>query len=117
MDRDVETDAATPDEKPLDWWHRDHPTFLALAGFFTGMLFVTIVPGAFAGILRLFFRYDHAESLFPLIGVVLVVPVGLVANPRTRRFGAYMWIGMVLTALVALGVASLILYYLVQHKH
>ena len=115
MDRDAEQHAATPGEDPpVDWWHRDHPTFLALSGFFTGMLFVTIVPGGFVGLLRLLFRYDTAEALFPLIAIVLVVPVALVANARTRRFGIYMWIGMLLTALVALGVTSLVRYYLVQ---
>jgi hypothetical protein len=114
------TDAAPGSQRErgtVDWWHHDHPTFTALSGFFTGMLFVTIVPGGFIGLLRLLFRYDTAESLFPLIAGVLVIPVGLVANQRTRRFGTYMWIGMVLTALVALGVTSLILWYLVAVKN
>ena len=26
------------------WWHRDHPTFSALSGFFVGLLFVLLVP-------------------------------------------------------------------------
>jgi hypothetical protein len=98
-----------------EWWHRDHPTFTALAGFFTGMLFVTVVPGGFVGLLRLMFEYDTAEKLFPLVLISLVVPLGLLVAPRTRRFGLYMVLGMVITALVVLGVASLVLYYLVQH--
>ena len=57
---------------PPDWWHREHPTFTSLTGFFTGMLAVTLVPGAFAGILRLLFTYDKAEQLFPWIAVLLV---------------------------------------------
>jgi 4-amino-4-deoxy-L-arabinose transferase-like glycosyltransferase len=102
-------------QRPTDWWHRDHPTFTALAGFFAGMLFVTMIPGGFIGILRLLFDYDTAEELFPLVLISLVVPVGLLIAPRTRRFGTYMVIGMVLTTLVVLGVASLVLYYLVKH--
>ena len=103
-------------QKPPDWWHREHPTFTSLTGFFTGMLAVTLVPGAFAGILRLLFTYDKAEQLFPWIAVLLVIPVGLVLYRPTRRFGRYLWIGMILTALVVLGVASLILYFMVRYQ-
>lgn len=98
-----------------DWWHRDHPTFTALSGFFTGMLFVTLIPGGFAGVLRLLFEYDTAEELFPFVLLTLVVPITLLAVPRSRRFGIYMVIGMALTALVVLGVASLVLYFMVRH--
>ena len=101
---------------PQDWWHRDHPTFTALTGFFTGLLFVTVVPGGFIGILRLLFSFETAERLFPIVGVTLVVPAVLVANARTRRFGTYMVIGMVITALVVLGVASLVLYVMVSRQ-
>lgn len=97
-----------------DWWHRDHPTFTALSGFFTGMLFVTAVPGGFAGVLRLLLDYDTAERWFPLVALALLVPLGLLAAPRTRRFGTYMVIGMVLTLLVVLGVASLVLWFMVE---
>jgi hypothetical protein len=110
-----QTEQQTPAQGANEWWHRDHPTFTALAGFFTGMLFVTLVPGGFVGLLRLLFEYDTAEELFPLVLVSLLVPAGLLIAPRTRRFGLYMLLGMVLTALVVLGVASLVLYYLVKH--
>lgn len=99
-----------------DWWHRDHPTFTALTGFFSGLLFVTVVPGGFAGLLRLLFHYDTAERLFPLVAVALVIPTALVANPRSRRFGLYMVLGMALTALVVLGVTSLVLYFMVRYQ-
>jgi len=105
--------AGEPAEQP-DWWHRDHPTFTALAGFFSGMLFVTVVPGGFAALLRLVFDHDTAEELFPFVLVTLVVPIALLAVPRTRRFGKYFLLGMVLTALVVLGVASLVLYFMVR---
>jgi FtsH-binding integral membrane protein len=103
-------------EQATDWRQRDHPTFVALAGFFTGMLSVTIVPGAWAGILRLLFRYDTAEELFPWVLVILVVPLCLVLVERTRRFGTYMFIGMVLTTVVVLCVASLVLYFMVRSQ-
>ena len=99
---------------PLDWWHHSHPTFAAITGFFAGMLFVTAVPGFVAGVLRLLFSYETAEELFPFVLVALVLPVVLLAKRKTRRFGTYMFIGMVITALVVLGVASLVLYFMVR---
>ena len=97
-------------ERTFEWWHHSHPTFAAIAGFFAGMLFVTAVPGFFAGALRLFFTYETAERLFPLVAVALALPIALLLKRKTRRFGQYMVIGMVITALVVLGVASLVLY-------
>jgi len=98
----------------FEWWHHSHPTFAALGGFFAGMLFVTALPGAFAGILRLFLPYDAAEDIFPLVALALVLPIFLLVKRKTRRFGQYMFIGMVITALVVLGVASLVLYFMVD---
>jgi hypothetical protein len=97
-------------ERTFEWWHHSHPTFAAIAGFFAGMLFVTAVPGFFAGVLRLFFTYETAERLFPLVALALALPITLLVKRKTRRFGQYMFIGMVITALVVLGVASLVLY-------
>jgi len=112
----MSTDTSPQDtrDRPPAMWHRDHPTFTALSGFFSGMLFVTVVPGGFAGLLRLLFHYDTAETLFPFVLTFLALPIVLVAMPRTRRFGQYFWIGMGLTALVVLGVASLVLYFMVR---
>jgi hypothetical protein len=101
-------------DRPFEWWQHSHPTFAAISGFFAGMLFVTALPGAFAGILRLLFSYDRAEELFPLILIALVLPITLLAKRKTRRFGQYMFIGMTITALVVLGVASLVLYFMVR---
>jgi len=102
------------EERQPDWWHRDHPTFTALTGFFTGLAFVILVPGVFAAILSALFDYGRAEDLFPLVLLTLGVPIGLVAAPRTRRFGRYMLIGMSTTLLVVLGVAALVLWWLVK---
>lgn len=105
---------ADPTAKPPDWWHRDHPTFTALTGFFTGLAFVIVVPGVFAAILSALFDYETAEDLFPFVVLTLAVPIGLLVAPRTRRFGRYMVIGMVTTLLVVLGVAAVVLWVLVS---
>lgn len=102
------------DSHAPDWWHRDHPTFTALAGFFTGVLTVTLVPGVFAAVLRLLVPYQTAERWFPLVLLLLLVPLVLVLVPRTRRFGTYLAIGMALTVGVVVGVASLVLYFMVK---
>jgi hypothetical protein len=112
----TEEPAEEPAERRPSWWHRDHPTFTALSGFFTGLLFVALVPAAYVGILSLVFDNDRVEDLFPFVLVTLVVPLGLVASKRTRRYGTYFWIGMVLTAVVVLGVGALVLWYLVEHQ-
>src|SRR6478735_8480108 len=80
-------------ERQPNWWHRDHPVFLSLAGFFTGLAFVVLVPGLFIGLLHVLVDDDTAEDLFPFVLVTLVVPIGLVIAPRTRRFGLHMLIG------------------------
>src|SRR3954447_10226763 len=79
------TDPST--ERQPDWWHRDHPTFASLTGFFTGLAFVVLVPGLFIALLHVLVDDDTAEQLFPFVLVTLVVPVGLVIVPRSRRFG------------------------------
>jgi hypothetical protein len=96
------------------WWHRDHPTFSALTGFFTGLVVVLVVPGGFAAVLRALFDYDTAEDLFPFVLVVFAVPLALIAIPRTRRFGRYMLLGMLATAAVVVGVAALVVWILIM---
>jgi hypothetical protein len=108
-----EPDPSTAERQP-DWWHRDHPTFTSLSGFFTGLLFVVLVPSLFIGLLHLLVDDDTAEELFPFVLVTLAVPIGLVIAPRTRRFGTYMLIGLVTTAVVVGGVAALVLWYLIS---
>lgn len=103
-------------ERRPDWWHRDHPTFTALSGFFTGLVFVIVVPGLFGAVLGWLFDYDTAEDLFPFVLATLAVPLGLVIAPRTRRFGLYMVLGLVTTALVVGGVTAIVLWYLVIYR-
>ena len=111
----AEESAAGPERAP-DWWHRDHPTFTALTGFFTGLAFVIVVPGMFAAVLGWVFADHTAEDLFPFVLVTLVVPIGLLIAPRTRRFAIYMLIGMATTALVVGGVAAVVLWYMLSYQ-
>ena len=73
-----------------------------------------VVPGAFAAVLRALFDYDTAEELFPFVLVVFAVPLALIAVPRTRRFGRYMLLGMLATAVVVIGVAALVVWILIK---
>jgi hypothetical protein len=116
VDETVADETADDETRGPSWWHRGHPTFAALSGFFTGLLFVALVPAAFFGILSVLFDNERAENLFPFVLVTLVVPLALVAARRTRRYGTYFWIGMVLTAVVVVGVGALVLWYLVEHQ-
>jgi len=110
------TEGEDAEERTPSWWHRDHPTFSALTGFFTGLLFVALVPAAFFGLLSLLFDNEEAEDLFPFVLLTLVVPLVLVVNKKTRRFGTYFWIGIVLTAVVVVGVGAIVLWYLVENQ-
>jgi hypothetical protein len=101
-------------ERPFEWWHHSHPTFAGITGFFAGMLFVTALPGAFAGILRLLFSYQTAEKLFPLVLLALALPITMLVKRKTRRFAQFMFVGMLVTAMVVGGVTSLVLYFMVD---
>jgi hypothetical protein len=57
---------------------------------------------------------DTTDDLFPLVLVALAVPLCLMAGRRTRRFGGYMLIGMVVSALVVGGAAALVLWVMVR---
>jgi hypothetical protein len=97
-----------------DWWHRDHPVFVPLSGFFTGMLFIILVPGSYAAILKAMVGYKRAEDLFPFVLLTLVVPIALLVPGHTRRFGRYMLFGVVATAVVVVGVALGVLWFLIN---
>ena len=102
-DPPVDASASAPGSTEPTWWHRSHPTFAAITGFFSGMLFVTAVPGAFAGLLRLMFSFDTAERLFPLVLVGLVV---LLQDVTTLRVDAGVVAPLVLVAVGAAGLLA-----------
>ena len=99
-------------DRHFEWWHHSHPTFAGITGFFAGMLFVTALPGAFAGLLRLLFDHETSEQLFPFVVLALALPIAMLVKRKTRRFAQFMFVGMVVTALVVGGVASLVLYFM-----
>ena len=101
-------------DRHFDWWHHSHPTFAGITGFFAGMLFVTALPGAFAGVLRVLFDHETSEQLFPFVVLALALPIAMLVMRKTRRFAQFMFVGMVVTALVVGGVASLVLYFMVD---
>lgn len=100
------------DHQP-SWWRRDHPTFSALTGFFTGLFFVAVVPAGYVAALSAALGRERAEELFPFVLLTLAIPLGLVAYPSTRRFGGYMWLGILLTTVVVFGVGALVVWFLI----
>jgi hypothetical protein len=96
------------------WWHRSHPTFAGLVGFFTGVAYVIVVPGGYAALLSLLLSDDSARRLFPLGLLALVVPVALLLPRRTRRFAQFMLLGVVSTVLVIGVTAALVVWVMVQ---
>jgi hypothetical protein len=96
------------------WWHRSHPTFAGLVGFFTGVAFVIVVPGIYAALLSLLLSDSTAQRLFPLVAIALLVPLALLIPRKTRRFAEFMLLGVVLTAVVVAGTAALVIWILVK---
>ncbi|MEZ5097982.1 MAG: hypothetical protein R2731_19040 [Nocardioides sp.] len=99
-----------------DWWHRDHPTFVALAGFFTGLVTVSLLPGLFVIAMRHLFSDRVAEETFPFVLLFLLVPAGLMVFPTTRRFGKYLLFGMVVTMLVVAGVGTAVFWLMMRSQ-
>ena len=106
-----ETDEGAPEPS---WWHRSHPTFAGLVGFFTGVAFVIVVPGVYAALLSLFLGDTTAQRLFPLVLIAVLVPLGLLVPRKTRRFAEFMLLGVVLTAVVIGVTAALVIWVLVK---
>jgi hypothetical protein len=97
-----------------NWFRRDHPTFTPITGFFTGLLFISLVPAAFLWVLHSLFADDVARGLSPLLAATLAIPLGLLWWPRSRRFARYMLLGMIVTAVVVVGVTTLVLWLMAR---
>jgi hypothetical protein len=108
----TDAEGEQPDEP--SWWHRSHPTFAALMGFFTGIGFVILVPGIYATLLNAFLGEKTAERLFPFVLIALVVPIALLFPRKTRRFAQLMLVGMVATVVVVAATAAIVLWILVS---
>jgi len=108
---DEDADGTRPEPS---WWHRSHPTFAGLVGFFTGVAFVIVIPGIYAAVLSLLLGDTTAQRLFPLVLMALVVPLALLVPRKTRRFAQFMLLGVVLTAVVIGLTSALVIWILVQ---
>lgn len=102
------------EQREPSWWHRDHPVFTPLTGFFTGLAFTLVVPGLYAALLESLFARHTVADLFPLGLIALVVPVVLLGRRSTRRFGVFFALGMVATAVVVIGVGGAVLWVMTR---
>jgi hypothetical protein len=97
------------------WWHRSHPTFAGLVGFFAGVAYVIAVPGAYAALLGLLVKDSSTQQrLFPLVLLALVIPVAMLFPRKTRRFAMFMFLGIFSTALVIALTAALTIWVMVR---
>ena len=97
------------------WWHRSHPTFAGLVGFFAGVAYVIAVPGAYAALLGLLVKDSSTQQqLFPLVLLALVIPVAMLVPRKTRRFAMFMFLGIFSTALVITLTAALTIWVMVR---
>jgi hypothetical protein len=112
----VEIDPADPPDDAPDpsWWHRSHPTFAGLVGFFSGVAYVIIVPGVYAALLGLLVSESTARELFPLVLVALVIPLVMLVFRKTRRFAEFMLLGIVSTVVVVGLTAALVIWVMVK---
>ena len=113
----TESGAPAVDDEPAtdpSWWHRSHPTFAGLVGFFTGVAYVIVVPGLYAAALGLLLSDDSAKRLFPLVLLALIVPLVMLLPRRTRRFAEFMLLGVVATAVVIGVTTALVIWVMVQ---
>lgn len=111
----AEADGPVDDDVRL--WHRSHPVFTPLAGFFTGVLTVVVVLALLGAILDLVLGYDVSEHpwvFLVALGVLLAVNLTLVFLGGTRRFARYMLFGILTTPAVVLAVSSLTFWLLLQ---
>ncbi|MGA8246747.1 MAG: hypothetical protein WB797_07575 [Nocardioides sp.] len=104
---------AADDAEP-SWWHRSHPTFAGLMGFFSGVAYVIVVPGVYAALLGLLVSESTATELFPLVLIALVVPLAMLVHHKTRRFARYMFLGIVSTVVVVAVTAALVIWVMVK---
>ena len=106
---------AGDEQRQPSWWHRDHPMFVPLAGFFTGLAFVILVPACTSACSAWSSTTTGPRSSSRSCWSPSWCRSALVANQRTRRFGRYFF-GMVPTAIVVVGVGALVLWFLVKHQ-
>lgn len=78
---------------------------LSMGAFFAGVLYVIVVPGVMVTVgSTLWPEYATPGLIFTGL-VTLTPPIALLVPSRTRRFAAYMLVGMAVTLIVLAGVA------------
>lgn len=106
---------AAEDRGHVGWWRSSHPTFAALTGFYAGLVYIILVPGVAGAILAAVVGQDRAEELFPWLGLTLVVPLALLLPRKTRRFAQFVWLGIISTFVVVVGIGALVLWLMIKH--
>lgn len=107
-----ETQAARPGL--WAWLHSSHPTVAALLGFYIGLAYAIVVPGIGGAVLSWLFGRGRAEDLFPWLALTLLVPLAMLVPRKTRRLAQFVWIGIVSTVVVVVGVGGAVFWFLVQ---
>jgi len=98
----------------IDGGKKRHPTFVALVGFYVGMLLMILIPSGFAAVVTQLASPDDLMSYAPFGLLPFAIPLLLLISRETRRFGRYMLLGMVSTALVIGIVGGGVLYVLIH---
>lgn len=107
------TGTGSDDEEPAGdprFWHRSHPVFTPLTGFFTGVLAVVVVLALLGLILEVVLDYEvgeHPWVILVALGVLLAINLALVVVEGTRRFARYMLYGIITTPVIVFGTAAL----------
>lgn len=118
-DPDVEADHGPEEESSgpgevWAWLHDSHPTVAALVGFYIGLAYAILVPGTWGALLTWVVGQERAEELFPWVALTLLVPLALLIPRKTRRLAEFVWLGIILTVLVVVGVGSLVFWILLK---
>ncbi|MFD4323776.1 hypothetical protein ACFWQC_04025 [Nocardioides sp. NPDC058538] len=118
-DPDVEADHGPEEESSGSlglsaWLHDSHPTVAALVGFYIGLGYAILVPGTWGALLTWVVGQERAEELFPWVALTLLVPLTLLIPRKTRRLAEFVWLGIILTVLVVVGVGSLVFWILLK---
>ena len=96
------------------WLHDSHPTVAALVGFYIGLAYAILVPGTWGALLTWVVGQERAEELFPWVALTLLVPLALLIPRKTRRLAEFVWLGIILTVLVVVGVGALVFWILLK---
>ncbi|MBC7275913.1 hypothetical protein [Nocardioides sp.] len=96
------------------WMQDSHPTVAALVGFYIGLAYAILVPGTWGALLTWVVGPERAEQLFAWVALTLLVPLALLIPRKTRRMAQFVWLGIILTVLVVVGVGGLVFWILLK---